>query len=30
MVNWERPFDREDINAQVIELNETILNVFRD
>ena len=27
-VNWKRLFDRKDINAQVIALNETILNVF--
>ena len=30
MVNWERLFDRKDINAQVIALDETILNVFRN
>ena len=29
-VNWKRLFDRKDINAQVIALNETILNVFRN
>ena len=30
MVNWERLFDEKDLNAQVIALNETILNVFRN
>ena len=30
MVNWERLFDKKDLNAQVIALNETILNVFRN
>ena len=30
MLNWERLFDRKDINVQVIALNETILNVFRN
>ena len=29
-VNWERLFDQKDINAQVVALNETILNVFRN
>ena len=29
-VNWERLFDKKDLNAQVIALNETILNVFRN
>ena len=29
-VNWERLFDRKDINVQVIALNETILSVFRN
>ena len=29
-VNWERLFDGKNINAQVISLNETILNVFRN
>ena len=28
-VNWERLFFKRDLNAQVIALNETILNVFR-
>ena len=27
-MNWERLFDQKDINAQVVALNETILNVF--
>ena len=30
MVNWERLFEQKDINAQVIALNETILNVFQN
>ena len=30
MVNWERLFDKKDLNAQVIALNETILNAFRN
>ena len=30
MVNWDRLFDKKDLNAQVIALNETILNVFRN
>ena len=30
MVNWERLFDKKDLNAHVIALNETILNVFRN
>ena len=29
-VNWERLFDQKDTNAQVVALNETILNVFRN
>ena len=29
-VNWERLFDSKNINEQVIALNETILNVFRN
>ena len=29
-VNWERLFDKKDLNAQVVALNETILNVFRN
>ena len=29
-VNWERLFDSKDIESQVITLNETILNVFRN
>ena len=29
-VNWERLFDQKDINTQVMTLNETILNVFRN
>ena len=29
-VNWERLFDKKDLYAQVITLNETILNVFRN
>ena len=29
-VNWERLFDGKNINAQVISLNETILNGFRN
>ena len=29
-VNWERLFDSKNINEQVITLNETILNVFRN
>ena len=29
-MNWERLFDQKDINAQVVALNETILNVFRN
>ena len=27
-VNWERLFDRKDINAQVTAFNENILNIF--
>ena len=30
MVNWEKLFDKKDLNAQVIALNEIILNVFRN
>ena len=29
-INWERFFDHKDINTQVITLNETLLNVFRN
>ena len=29
-VNWKRLFDKKDLNSQVIALNETILNVFRN
>ena len=29
-VNWERLFDGKNINAQVISLNETILNIFQN
>ena len=29
-VNWERLLDSKNINEQVIALNETILNVFRN
>ena len=29
-VNWERLFNKKDLNAQVISLNETILNTFRN
>ena len=29
-VNWERLFDRKDINVQVVALNEAILNIFRN
>ena len=29
-VNWERLFDKKDLNSQVLTLNETILNVFRN
>ena len=29
-VNWERLFDKTDLNSQVVTLNETILNVFRN
>ena len=29
-VNWERLFNQQDINAQVVALNETILNIFRN
>ena len=30
LVNWERLFDQKDTNAQVVALNETILNIFRN
>ena len=30
LLNWERLFDQEDINAQVTAFSETILNVFRN
>ena len=29
-VNWEKLFDKKDINSQVAKLNETILNVFQN
>ena len=29
-VNWERLFDKKDLNSQVVTLNEIILNVFRN
>ena len=29
-VNWGRLFDKKDLNAQVLTLNEVILNVFRN
>ena len=29
-VNWERLFDKKDLNSQIVTLNETILNVFRN
>ena len=29
-VNWERFFDKKDLNSQVVTLNETILNAFRN
>ena len=29
-VNWERLFDKKNVNAQVLKLNETTLNVFRN
>ena len=29
-VNWERLFDKKDLNSQVVKLNETILNIFRN
>ena len=29
-INWERLFHKKDLNAKVIALNETILNVFRN
>ena len=29
-VNWERLFDKKNINGQVLKLNETTLNVFRN
>ena len=30
LVSWERLFDQKDINAQVVALNETILNIFHN
>ena len=30
LVNWERLFDYEGINTQVMTLSETILNVFQN
>ena len=30
MVNWERLFDKKNLNARVIALHETILKVFRN
>ena len=30
LVNWERLFDQNDINAQAAVFNETVLNVFRN
>ena len=30
LVNWERLFDHKNIDSQVMTLNETILNVFRN
>ena len=29
-MSWERLFDQKHINAQVVALNETVLNVFRN
>ena len=29
-VNWEKLFDKKNVNAQVLKLNETTLNVFRN
>ena len=29
-VHWERLFDKKGLNSQVVTLNETILNVFRN
>ena len=29
-MNWERLFDQKDIKAQVVALNEAIVNVFRN
>ena len=29
-VNWERLFDRKNVNAQVLKLNKTTVNVFRN
>ena len=29
-VNWERLFDKKDLNAQILTLNEVVLNVFRN
>ena len=28
--DWERLFDKKDLNSQVVTLNEIILNVFRN
>ena len=30
MVNWERLFNKKDIDAQIAVFNKTILNVFRN
>ena len=29
-VNWERPFDKKDLNSQVVTPNETILSAFQN
>ena len=29
MFNWDRLFDKKDLNAKVIALDETILNIFQ-
>ena len=29
-MNWEGLFDQKDINAQIVALDETILNIFRN
>ena len=29
-VNWERLFDKKNVNAQVLKLRETTLNVFQN